>query len=154
MVTWKWKTFSELSVDELYRLLALRAQVFVVEQRSLYQDLDGYDRAAHHLLGVEDSRENTPHVPLLVAYLRVLPPHLKYPQASFGRVVVAPEARKHGHGRVLVRKGIDFIEARYPRMPIRIGAQDYLRRFYEGFGFRTMGEVYDEDGIPHVDMVR
>ena len=150
MLTWKWKTFSELGVDELYRVLALRAQVFVVEQRSLYQDMDGYDRAAQHLLGVEDS----PEAPLLVAYLRVLPPQVKYPQASLGRVVVAPEARRHGHGRVLVSKGIDFIEARYPRMPIRIGAQDYLRRFYEDFGFRTMGDVYDEDGIPHVDMVR
>jgi ElaA protein len=150
MLTWKWKTFAELTLDELYRMLVLRQQVFVVEQRCVYQDADGYDRGAYHLLGAEDH----PEAPLLAAYLRVLPPRLKYPQVSFGRVVIAPEARRHGHGRALVQKGLDFIEARYPRVPIRIGAQDYLRGFYEDFGFRVMGDVYDEDGIPHVDMVR
>ncbi|EPX60526.1 ElaA protein [Cystobacter fuscus DSM 2262] len=150
MLTWKWKNFAELTPDELYLALELRQQVFVVEQRSIYLDADGYDRSAYHLLGMEDQ----PEAPWLAAYLRVLPPKTKYPQASLGRVVVAPEARSHGHGRVLVQKGIDFIEARYPRVPIRIGAQNHLRAFYEDFGFRVMSDVYDEDGIPHVDMVR
>lgn len=147
-MNWTWKAFAELTLEELYRLMALRQEVFVVEQRSLYQDADGHDRRAHHLLGTEGGQAR------LVAYLRVLPPGSKYPEASFGRVVTAPDARGQGHGRVLVRKGLDFIEAHYPHAPIRIGAQDYLRRFYEDFGFRPQGDVYDEDGVPHVDMIR
>jgi ElaA protein len=150
MLDWKWTTFPELTLEELYSLVALRQEVFVVEQRSLYQDADGYDRSAHHLLG----RTGDPSARVLAAYLRVLPPGLKYPEVSFGRVVTAPSVRHQGHGRRLVHKALTFIEAHYPRTPIRIGAQDYLRRFYEGFGFRAVGPVYDEDGIPHVDMYR
>jgi ElaA protein len=150
MPNWKWKTFPELTLDELYRLLALRQEVFVVEQRSIYQDIDGYDRGSHHLLGTEEGPEGEQ----LVAYLRVLPPVLKYPEASLGRVVTAPSARRFGYGKVLLEKGLAFLEERHPETRIRIGAQDYLRRFYEGFGFRAVGEVYDEDGIPHVDMYR
>ncbi|HEX8818892.1 MAG TPA: GNAT family N-acetyltransferase [Archangium sp.] len=150
MPHWKWKTFPELTLDELYNLLALRQEVFVVEQRSLYQDADGYDRGSHHLLGTTGSSE----APTLEAYLRVLPPGLKYPEVSFGRVIIAPNVRRLGQGRELVRKGLDFIEEHYPRTPIRIGAQHYLQRFYESFGFRVVGDVYDEDGIPHVDMFR
>jgi ElaA protein len=150
MLHWKWKTFPELTLDELYGLLALRQEVFVVEQRSIYQDADGYDRGSHHLLGITEGPEG----PVLTAYLRVLPPGLKYPEVSFGRVVTAPGVRRQGQGRLLVSKGLEFIEAHYPRTPIRIGAQDYLRGFYEGFGFRAVGDVYDEDGIPHVDMLR
>ncbi|QRN95800.1 GNAT family N-acetyltransferase [Archangium violaceum] len=150
MPHWKWKTFPELTLDELYRLLALRQEVFVVEQRSIYQDADGYDRGSHHLLGTEEGPDGAQ----LVAYLRVLPPGLKYPEASLGRVVTAPSARRFGYGKVLVEKGLAFLEEHHPRTPIRIGAQNYLRRFYEGFGFRAVGDVYDEDGIPHVDMYR
>jgi ElaA protein len=91
---------------------------------------------------------------VLEAYLRVLPPGLKYPEVSFGRVLIAPNARRKGQGRELVRKGLDFIEEHYPRTPIRIGAQHYLQAFYESFGFRAVGDVYDEDGIPHIDMFR
>jgi ElaA protein len=147
---WQWKRFPELTLDELYRLLALREQVFVVEQKSIYQDADGYDRGAHHLLG---SLSGAPE-PSLAAYLRVLPPGLKYPEASFGRVVTAPSARRQGYGKLLVEKAIAFIEANHPGAPIRIGAQHYLQRFYEGFGFRRVSDVYDEDGIPHIDMLR
>ena len=150
MLHWKWKAFPELSVDELFELLALRQEVFVVEQRSIYQDVDGYDRGSYHLLGTTGE----PDRPVLSAYLRVLPPGLKYPEVSFGRVVTAPSLRRRGQGKELVEKGLAFIEAHYPHMPIRIGAQEYLRRFYEGFGFRAVGDVYDEDGIPHVDMLR
>ena len=149
MLEWTWKRFEELTLDELYALLALRQEVFVVEQRSLYQDADGYDRGAHHLLGRTGGAE-----PRLAAYLRVLPPGLKYPEASLGRVVTAPGARGQGQGKALVRQGLAFLEARFPGAPLRIGAQNYLRRFYEDFGFRAVGDVYDEDGIPHVDMVR
>ncbi|MBN1207853.1 MAG: GNAT family N-acetyltransferase [Myxococcaceae bacterium] len=150
MLHWQWKRFPELTLEELYRLIALREQVFVVEQKSLYQDADGYDPGAHHLLGCPPGAQE----PLLAAYLRVLPPGLKYPQASFGRVVTAPSARRHGYGKLLVEKAITFIEASYPGAPIRIGAQHYLQRFYEGSGFRRISDVYDEDGVPHIDMLR
>ncbi|HLL01585.1 MAG TPA: GNAT family N-acetyltransferase [Myxococcaceae bacterium] len=150
MLHWKWKRFSELTLEELYSVLALREQVFVVEQKSIYQDADGYDRGAHHLLG----QLSGPGEPPLAAYLRVLPPGLKYPEASFGRVVTAPTARRHGYGKVLVEKGLAFIDAHYPGVTVRIGAQHYLQRFYEGFGFKRGSEVYDEDGIPHIDMLR
>jgi ElaA protein len=150
MLHWQWRRFPELSVDELYRVLALRQQVFVVEQKSIYLDVDGYDRGSHHLLG---SLPGEPE-PLLAAYLRVLPPGLKYPEASLGRVVTAPRARGHGYGKTLLERGVGFIEANYPGAPIRIGAQHYLQKFYEGFGFRQISDVYDEDGIPHIDMLR
>jgi ElaA protein len=145
---WRWKTFQELTPDELYRVLALRQEVFVVEQRSIYQDVDGYDRGAHHLLGEAAGPES----PALVAYLRVLPPGLKYPEASLGRVLTAPGARRQGHGKALVEQGLAFLAAHHPGAPVRISAQLYLRRFYEGFGFRARGEPYDEDGILHIDM--
>lgn len=150
MLQWQWKRFPELTVDELYRLLALREQVFVVEQKSLYQDADGYDRGAHHLLGMVAGAQE----PMLAAYLRVLPPGLKYPEASFGRVVTAPSMRRYGYGKLLVEKGLAFIAEHFPGAPVRIGAQHYLQCFYEGFGFRAISDVYDEDGVPHVDMLR
>lgn len=149
-VDWTWKAFGELTLDELYELLALRAEVFVVEQRSLYQDVDGYDRKALHLL----ARAPGARGPQLVAYLRAFPPGAKFPEASLGRVVTAPAARREGLGRELVRRGLALLDERWPGAGCRIGAQAYLVRFYEGFGFRTVGDVYDEDGIPHVDMVR
>lgn len=150
MLHWRWKRFPELTLEELYGLLALRQQVFVVEQKSIYQDVDGYDPGSHHLLGSLPGEQE----PSLAAYLRVLPPGLKYPEASLGRVVTAPSARRYGYGKVLVGKGIAFIEANYPGVAIRIGAQHYLQRFYEGYGFRQISDVYDEDGIPHIDMRR
>jgi len=150
MPRWEWKQFSELTLDELYAVLALRSEVFVVEQRSFYLDADGLDAKCHHLLGTAHS-EGTP---LLAAYLRVLPPGLKFEEASLGRVVVSPRARGQGLGRELTAMGIAFIEAKYPVRRIRISAQHYLLAFYESFGFRAEGDVYDEDGIPHIDMVR
>ncbi|ADO70711.1 GNAT family N-acetyltransferase [Stigmatella aurantiaca] len=150
MLSWQWKTFSELTLDELYRLLALRSEVFVLEQKSLYLDLDGLDRACHHLLGQHAGQAG----PALAAYLRILPPGLKYPEASFGRVVTSSAMRGQGHGKLLVEKGLAFIESAYASPPIRIGAQHHLQRFYEGYGFRQVSEVYDEDGIPHIDMLR
>jgi ElaA protein len=150
MLHWQWKPFTALTVDELYQVLALRSEVFVVEQKSIYLDADGYDRRSHHLLGIQPEEPE----PFLAAYLRVLPPGLKYPEASLGRVVTSPRARRFGYGKTLVERGIAFIEANYPGAPIRIGAQHYLQRFYEGFGFRQISDVYDEDGIPHIDMLR
>lgn len=150
MLHWQWKPFKALTVEELYQVLALRSEVFVVEQKSIYLDADGYDRRAQHLLGLQPEAPE----PALEAYLRVLPPGLKYPEASLGRVVTSPRARRHGHGKALVERGLAFIEANYPGVAVRIGAQHYLQRFYEGFGFRRISDVYDEDGIPHIDMLR
>lgn len=150
MPQWEWKEFSELTLDALYAVLALRSEVFVVEQRSIYLDADGLDARCHHLLATERSEGG----PFLAAYLRVLPPGLKFEEASIGRVVVSPRARRLGLGRELTAKGIAFVEAKYPGQRIRISAQHYLLTFYEGFGFRAEGDVYDEDGIPHIEMVR
>ncbi|RJS27249.1 GNAT family N-acetyltransferase [Corallococcus sp. H22C18031201] len=150
MVRWQWKTFSELTVEELYDVLALRSRVFVVEQRSIYLDPDGLDHPSHHLLGWDTARSR----PTLVAYLRVLPPGLKFPEASLGRVVVAPEARGQGLAAPLTAQALDFLDARYPGVATRISAQHYLQAFYERRGFHAEGGVYDEDGIPHIEMRR
>ncbi len=150
MPQWEWKEFSELTLDALYAVLALRSEVFVVEQRSIYQDADGLDSKCAHLLATEQGEGG----PFLAAYLRVLPPGLKFEEASIGRVVVSPRARRLGLGRELMAQGIAFVEAKHPGRRIRISAQHYLLRFYEGFGFRAEGDVYDEDGIPHIQMVR
>ncbi|MFP2927307.1 GNAT family N-acetyltransferase [Pyxidicoccus sp. 3LG] len=151
MPSWQWKTFRELTLDELYALLALRQEVFVVEQRSIYQDVDGLDGAAHHLLAYEDA-DGTP---FLAAYLRILPPGVKFPgESSLGRVVTSPRARGRGLGREVVERGLARLEDLFPQTPIRISAQHYLQRFYEEAGFHAEGDVYDEDGIPHIEMVR
>ncbi|NMO13473.1 GNAT family N-acetyltransferase [Pyxidicoccus fallax] len=151
MSRWQWKSFRELTLDELYTLLALRQEVFVVEQRSIYQDADGLDREAAHLLAFDEA-EGTRY---LAAYLRVLPPGVKFPDASsLGRVVTAPRARGRGLGRDIVVEGIARLDAEYPEVPIRISAQHYLQRFYESLGFHAEGDVYDEDGVPHIEMVR
>ncbi|NNB94149.1 GNAT family N-acetyltransferase [Corallococcus exiguus] len=145
---WQWKRFSELTLEELYRMLALRSEVFVVEQRSLYLDADGLDAECFHLLG------GVPGTEQLGAYLRALPPGLKFPEASLGRVVTAPALRGQRQGRDLVERGLHFLAERFPGAPVRIGAQAYLQRFYEGFGFVAVSDIYDEDGIPHLDMRR
>lgn len=143
---WQWRAFSELSAEELYDLLALRALVFVAEQRCAYNDLDGYDRGAHHLyLRGESGRTE--------AYLRVLPPGAKYPEPSIGRVVTHPNIRGTGLGVELMREGMRWCESKYPGMAIRIGAQRRLEHFYQSLGFRTVGEPYDEDGIEHIEML-
>jgi ElaA protein len=145
MLTWHDKAFDELTVRELYELLALRSRVFVVEQACIFLDLDGKDADARHLLGVDADGA-------LVAYARLFGPGASYAEASIGRVVTSPEARKKGYGEDLMHQAIARARARYGG-PIRIGAQRYLERFYGRLGFVVQGEPYDEDGIPHVEMV-
>jgi ElaA protein len=130
--------------------MAQRQQVFILEQTCLYPDLDGLDVAAHHLLGwrVADGRRE------LVAYLRILAPGAKYAEMSLGRVLTTPAARGTGAGRELLARGIEYAEHLHPGHRIRIGAQAYLENFYQGFGFQTISEPYDEDGIMHIDMLR
>jgi ElaA protein len=150
MIEWQWSGFADLTVAQLYEMLALRQQVFVLEQTCLYPDIDGLDPGAHHLLGwatLDGRRE-------LAASLRCLAPGAKYEEMSLGRVVTSPAARGTGLGRELVAQGIACAEQLHPGHAIRIGAQAHLERFYAGFGFVTVSEPYDEDGIMHVDMLR
>lgn len=142
------KSWSALSTDELYAILALRAEVFVVAQRCPYQDPDGLDRYAAHLWlpGPEG---------VLRAYARVFGPGLKHPTAaSIGRVVSAPAVRRQGYGRVIVDLALRAAAERHGAVPVWISAQGYLQRFYEGFGFERCGDDYLEDGIPHLPMLR
>jgi ElaA protein len=137
--------FRSLDAAALYGVLALRQRVFVVEQRCAYLDCDGKDLAADHLLGRNEGGE-------LVAYARILPPGVAYTEASIGRVVTDPRARRTGAGKLLMRAAIAETRARHGG-PIRIGAQRYLERFYGNFGFVVASAPYDEDGIPHVEML-
>ncbi|SNR64071.1 GNAT family N-acetyltransferase [Hymenobacter mucosus] len=146
-LTWTTKPFDALTLSELYALLQLRSEVFVVEQTCAFQDIDGQDQAAYHLLGHSETGE-------LAAYTRLFGAGISYPEASIGRVVVSPKYRRYGLGRELLHESIGAIEALFGAQPIQIGAQLYLKGFYESFGFQQQGEGYLEDGIPHIHMIR
>jgi ElaA protein len=141
-LTWHDHRFDELSATTLYGILALRARVFVVEQRCAYADLDGLDLAARHLWADDAAR--------IAAYLRIVAAGAKYDEISIGRVVVDPSHRGTGLGRELMRRGLALVGD----VPVRIGAQLHLERFYGELGFARASEPYDEDGIPHVEMLR
>lgn len=143
---WHWTRFAELGVDNLYDALALRCRVFILEQGP-YQDPDGLDRYAWHLLG-RDAGD------VLQAYLRVVDPGFKYDEPSIGRVITAPEARGTGLGRELMTEGIRRCEAAWPGRGIRISAQAHLHGFYGSLGFDGVGEPYLEDDIPHLEMLK
>jgi ElaA protein len=144
-LVWHCWRFHELSVDRLYDVLALRCQVFIVEQGP-YQDLDGVDRHSAHLLGRNSHGD-------LLAYLRVVDPGIKYPEASIGRVITAPKVRGTGLGRLLIREGVRRCHLAWPGRGIRISAQSHLQPFYTEVGFVGQGEDYLEDGIPHREML-
>jgi len=148
-ISFECKHFDALTARELYAMLALRSQVFVVEQQCVYLDPDGLDLGAHHLFGYRDESRTT-----LVCGVRILKPSAVYEDASIGRVVTAPAHRGTGIGRVLMRRAIHECTRLYPEAAIRIGAQQYLERFYAGLGFVTVSAPYDEDGIVHVTMLR
>lgn len=147
MRAWIWRAFAELSPHELYSILQLRALVFVVEQECAYNDLDGYDAESLHLF-TEDAGGR------VIAALRMLPPGVKYPEPSLGRVVTHPEVRGTGLGLELMAEGIRRASADFPGAAIRIGAQKRLEGFYRSLGFATVSPPYDEDGIEHVEMLR
>lgn len=150
MLRWQWSSFGELSQYDLLEILKVRQAVFVVEQKCPYQDVDDLDSEAWHLIGWHDSNaEET-----LAAYLRVVPPGKKYPEPSLGRVLTASSSRGIGLGRALLDEGIARTALAYPGQGIRISAQQYLEPFYSEVGFKTVSDVYDEDGIPHVEMLR
>ena len=150
MIEWQWRSFADLTGADVYDIMALRQDVFILEQRCLYPDADGLDQGAHHLLGwqtVEGKRT-------LAAYVRLLAPGAKYTEMSIGRVLTARAARGGGMGRTLMEQAIAHAVAQHPGHRIRIGAQAHLEAFYASFGFATISAPYDEDGIMHVDMLR
>lgn len=150
MIDWQLSHFNDLTPADLYEVLAQRQDVFILEQTCLYPDIDGLDPVAHHLLGwrtVDGKRR-------LAAYLRILGPGVKYAEMSLGRVITTSAARGSGAGRALLTEGIACAERLHPGHRIRIGAQQYLEKFYQGFGFETVSAPYDEDGIMHIDMLR
>ncbi|MBO9619945.1 MAG: GNAT family N-acetyltransferase [Niabella sp.] len=146
IIEWTCKTFAELSTTELYHILQLRAAVFVVEQQCAYQDIDGKDLKGYHLTGW--------HNGAAVAYTRLLPKGVSYAEQSIGRVVTAQAYRALGLGRVLMQQSIEASYRLFGKTPIRIGAQQHLKRFYESLGFQQASDLYDEDGIPHIEMVK
>ena len=146
LITWKIKSFSELSTQELYRILKIRQEVFIVEQACYYLDADDYDEKAIHTWAEKDGE--------ILAYSRIFEPGIKYKESSIGRVLTHPNYRKNNLGKILIRFSINAIEARFRTQSIRISAQDYLLRFYSDFGFVDTGKKYLEDDIPHTEMVR
>lgn len=140
--------FAGLSVHALYEIMALRQEVFVVEQNCVYQDADGLDPQGWHLM-VRNPAGG------LVAYARLFPKGVSYPDyASIGRIVSAPGARGTGAGRALVKRAIEETYRLFGEQAIKIGAQEYLLFFYQSFGFQSVGEMYLEDGIPHIAMIK
>ena len=140
------KTFQELTTSELYELLQLRSEVFVVEQDCVYQDIDGKDLKALHVLGEKEGK--------IIAYTRLFNSGEYFDTPSIGRVVVKDTERKYGFGHDLMKASIQAIIDTYNETTITISAQTYLQKFYESHGFKQVGEGYLEDGIPNIRMVR
>ena len=140
------KTFNQLSLEELYYLLQLRSEVFVVEQDCVYQDVDGKDQNALHVIGKKDNR--------IIAYTRIFKAGDYFKEASIGRVVVSEKERHLKYGHQLMLASIKAIETSFHTKKIKLSAQKYLEKFYTNLGFKTIGEPYLEDGIPHIAMVK
>lgn len=146
-IQWLLKKFEELTPHQLYAIIQLRNEVFVVEQNCIFQDADGKDQNSYHLMGLNHHRK-------LVAYTRIVPPGEMYNEPSIGRVVSSPDVRKCGVGRELMMQSIAAAYALFGRQPIKIGAQLYLKNFYNSLGFEQVSEIYLEDGIEHIYMIK
>ena len=143
---WYFKPFDELTPHELYAIMHLRSEVFVVEQNCVYLDTDGKDLSSWHLMGWDGTK--------LVAYSRLLPAGLAFTEVSIGRVVSSPAYRGTGAGKELMETAIKTCNELFGDQTIRIGAQLYLQKFYESLGFVQVSEMYLEDNIPHIEMIR
>ncbi|MFV9551829.1 GNAT family N-acetyltransferase [Algibacter sp. PT7-4] len=146
MLEIKIKTFKELTNKELYNILQLRSEVFVVEQDCVYQDLDGKDEKSLHVLGFKNNK--------IVAYTRIFKPGDYFELASIGRVVVAKNERQHKYGYDIMNASAEAIKTYFNVTSIKISAQVYLKKFYNNLGFKEIGEEYLEDNIPHVAMLK
>lgn len=140
------KPFASLTPHELYAIMQLRNEVFVVEQNCVYQDADNKDPFCHHLM-IWDGQK-------LIAYSRLLPKGLAYGRMSIGRVISAPAYRRTGAGKLLIETAIETCHKLFGEGPIKIGAQLYLKKFYASFGFEQTSDIYLEDGIEHIEMER
>jgi len=145
-MSFKWSRLEALSTLELYEIIKAREAVFVVEQNCPYQETDEKDLKAWHLMATMEGE--------LAAYARVVDPGAKFAEPSIGRVMVVEKFRKKNIGRTLMDEAIRFSETTFPGATIRISAQVYLKKFYESLGFLASSEQYDEDGIPHIEMIR
>ena len=143
-ISFKIKRFNELSTSELYSLLQLRSEVFVVEQNCVYQDVDGKDNKAIHVLGYLDNE--------LASYSRIFDKGIYFEEASIGRVVVSPKHRDKKLGHDLMQVSIAAVNEHFKEHNITISAQEYLKKFYESHGFVQTSEMYLEDDIPHIQM--
>lgn len=143
MYAWRIVRFNDLTAREVHDIYQARVEVFVLEQNCPFQDVDGADPSCWHLF-------TTP----LTAYCRIVPPGLKFAEPSIGRVLTTQAARGTGLGRVLMGEAVARTKALWPKEAIRIGAQARLEKFYNDFGFEKASEMYMEDGIPHIEMVR
>jgi ElaA protein len=146
MITWVCKKFDELTARELYAILQLRNEVFVVEQNCVYQDADNKDAASYHFMAWENG--------MLAGYTRLIPAGVAYALPSIGRVVTSPKFRGQGVGKLLMEKSIEWTKDLFGKTSIKLGAQLYLKKFYESFGFQQSSDVYLEDGIKHIEMIR
>lgn len=141
----KLKKFNELTVDELYKILRLRSEVFVVEQNCVYQDCDNKDYEAYHMFLEKDGE--------IIGYLRILRRGVSYDEVSIGRVLIKENYRNKGISRNMMLEAIKFVKEELKEDTIRISAQVYVKNFYEGVGFKTVSEEYLEDDIPHIEMI-
>ena len=146
-MNWKFKKFDELTTNELYEILKLRAEVFVVEQDCPYQDLDDKDKWAYHLF-LEDDDGST-----VIAVLRILPENIAYEDIAIGRVIVKKSHRGQGLSKVMMQKAISFIIDDLGKKRIKLSGQAYLREFYEDLGFERVSDIYLEDGIDHYEFL-
>ncbi len=143
MIEWSITPFAELTVQQLYDILYLREQIFQLEQNCLYQDIDRVDLTALHVMGFVGDE--------LAAYARI---YFKNSAISIGRLVVPQHLRGQHFGKQIVRYCLDYIDREYPQQLIEVSAQYRLVNYYEALGFEAVGDVYDEDGIPHIKMIR
>ena len=140
------KSFQELSLEEFHDIIALRIQIFIIEQNCPYQEVDGKDKLAHHLFFKNEKDE-------IIAVTRILPQGISYPEVAIGRVVVHEAYRGTGLGNQLMADSMNFVRDKYGEVPVRLSAQKHLENYYGNHGFKSTGKEYLEDGIPHVEML-
>lgn len=146
MIAFYTKKFNQLTTNELYEILRLRAAVFVVEQNCVYQDIDNKDQKALHILGIKNDE--------IVAYARIFKPNDYFEYTSIGRIVIHPKERNNKYGYQLVEVAIKAINVHFNAFTIAISAQEHLEKFYNNLGFKRNGKSYLEDGIPHIYMIK